>query len=61
MDERRGRGRPKRTGLAGIRLEGFDIPAREGVQGGLLEARRKVLWWIMKSHARNAGRLKKCA
>ena len=61
MDEKRRRGRPGRTGLAGIHIEEFEIPAREGIQGGLLEARRKALEWVIKSHARNAVRLKKCA
>jgi hypothetical protein len=61
MDEKRRRGRPGRTGLSGIRFEEFEIPAREGIQAGLLEARRKVLEWLTRSQTRNSARLKKCA
>ena len=61
MDEKRRRGRPGKTGLDGIRIEEFGLPSREGLQGRILEARRKILEWVIRSQARNTGRLKKCA
>ena len=61
MDEKRRRGRPVKSGLDGIRIEEFDLLSREGLQGRILEARRKILEWVIRSQARNTGRLKKCA
>lgn len=61
MDEKRGRGRPRKFDPAGFRFEEFAIPAPPSLPHDLGESRRRILEWCIKAHLKGAASVKKAA